>query len=107
MTADLTAQARTALAEIICEAAPLIASGLTSCMSPNRLRFRYSTHGVTVTGDTILTDSRIEPLTTAFTAAGWGFSSELDDRYDRVAVTFQPPHMLTQTGAPIAPFPPR
>ena len=57
--------------------------------------------------DTSLSDTRIRPLIDAFTAGGWGFSSTLDDHYQRVRVSFQPPHLLTQTGAPTPAFPPR
>lgn len=94
-----------ALAAVVLDAAPIIASALAT-FGRARISFEYSTSGVTVTGPAL--DRAFDALHAAFSAAGWGFSSRWADDYClcRESVLFQPPHTLTQCGRPAA-FPPR
>jgi hypothetical protein len=101
--------ARAALAAMVLDAAPLIASALAEVGHPYGVRIQYSTSGVRVTATTpALMDEAFNALLPAFDAAGWGMHcSYTDDFATRSSVSFQPPYLLTQTGAPVEPFPPR
>lgn len=100
---------RAAVAAMVLDAAPLLASALADCARPYGIRVQYTSHGVRVTStSTALLAEMFEPLNNAFAAAGWGMHSSFSEGFEtRTAVSFQPPHLLTQTGAPVADFPPR
>lgn len=101
--------AKAALAAMVLDAAPIIASAMTEFdHSPALVEFAYSTAGVRVTAHRPeLLEAAFGVLTPAFRAAGWGFNCSFTDNWVRRSVSFQPPHLLTQTGAPVPPFPPR
>jgi hypothetical protein len=107
MTAPASPSAA-ALAAVVCEAAPIVASALADIPHPGRARFTYHSDGVRLSCAGHVTRTAREHLFTrieaAFDANGWATSARFEAD-TRIGLTFYPPWTQTLTGAPAAPNP--
>jgi len=89
-----------AVATVTCEAAPILASALADLPRPSLVTVAYSARQVTVTAPQHRAEATFDRMISAFTAAGWGFTTRFAEGSVRVAVSFQPPWELTQDSLP-------
>lgn len=86
-----------AIATVVCEAAPIIASAIAELPHPASLRFTYQTRGVVVTATSDQRLTEAEPaLAAAFAASAWGFTvyQGPGDWTDPDRLSFEAPDVL-------------